>query len=115
MYLQGFVPSCPRPFAEGRLTVGDHSCPPDFGGAIFSDPWTTGKADFAGQLNFFTASWKEGYLRIRLFQYNIIDKRSGAFRPQGDRVRNGQAANGYGEEEDNHNDDDPIGKFSFHL
>jgi len=56
MYLDGFVPSCRRPFAEGRVSVGDHSCPPDFDGANFSVPWTTGKADFAGQLNFFTAS-----------------------------------------------------------
>src|SRR4030042_6068985 len=56
MYLHGFVPSCLRPFAEGRVSVGDNSCPPDFGGANFSVPWTTGKADFAAQLNFFTAS-----------------------------------------------------------
>jgi len=56
MYLYGFVPSCRRSFAEGRISVEDHSCPPDFGGANFSVPWTTGKADFAGQLNFFTAS-----------------------------------------------------------
>jgi hypothetical protein len=61
MYPHDFVPSCRRPFAEGRVSVGDHSYPPDFGGAHFSVPWTTGKADFAGQLNFFTLSFvKEG-------------------------------------------------------
>jgi len=60
MYLHGFVPSCRRPFAEGRISVGDHSYPPDFASANFSVPWTTGKADFAGQLNFFTASLEKG-------------------------------------------------------
>ena len=56
MYLHGFVPSCLRPFAEDRVSVGDHPYPPDFAGANFSGPWTTRKADFAADLNFFTPS-----------------------------------------------------------
>jgi hypothetical protein len=48
---------CLRPFAESRVTAGDHSCPADLGGANFPDPWTTEKADFAGGTNFFT--WLE--------------------------------------------------------
>src|SRR4030066_1803599 len=77
MYLHGFVPSCRRPFAEGRVSVVDHSCPPDFGGANFSVPWTTGKADFAGQLNFFTPSRGRGINKIlnfpSLLQSSIIE------------------------------------------
>jgi len=60
MYLHSFILSCRRPFAEGRVTVGGHSYPPDFGGANFSVPWTTRKADFAADLNFFTASLRGG-------------------------------------------------------
>jgi len=56
MYLHSFVLSCLRPFAEGRVTVEGHSCPADFGGVNFSVPWATRKADFAADLNFFTAS-----------------------------------------------------------
>ena len=49
LYPLSFIPSCLRPFAEGRETVGDHSRPADFGGANFSVPWTTGKANFVGE------------------------------------------------------------------
>jgi hypothetical protein len=56
MYLDGFVPSCLRPFAESRVSVGDHSCPPGFARSNFPVPWTTIKADFIGESNFFTAS-----------------------------------------------------------
>src|SRR4030043_1042651 len=59
LYLHGFIPSCRRPFAEGRVSVADHSCPPDFGppqaGEFFRP--LDNKKDFPPpDLNFFTAS-----------------------------------------------------------
>src|SRR4030042_659568 len=59
MYLHGFVPSCPRPFAESRVFVGDHSCPPDFGppqADEFFHPLDNKKGFPHPDLNFFTSS-----------------------------------------------------------
>ena len=68
MYLHGFVPSCRRPFAEGRVSVGDHSCPLDFGppqADEFFRPLDNKKGFPHPDLNFFTTSppvpgqWKD--------------------------------------------------------
>jgi len=72
MDLHSFVLSCLRPFAEGRVTVGGHSCPADFGGANFSVPWATRKADFAADLNFFTASPIKGGGNKLNFHYSQV-------------------------------------------
>ena len=48
MYLRYLATDGPRPFAEAKgILLYRFSCPADFGGANFSVPWTTGKADFA--------------------------------------------------------------------
>jgi len=63
MYLHGFVPSCRRPFAEGRVSVGDHFGPPDFGppqADEFSRPLDNKKGFPHPDLIFFTASPSDG-------------------------------------------------------
>jgi len=59
MYLHGFVPSCRRPFAESKVSVGDHSCLPDFGppqADEFFRPLDNKKGFPSPDLNFFTVS-----------------------------------------------------------
>jgi len=48
-----------------------------------------------------------------LFQEEIIDERSRALRPGGNRLRESQAANRDGEEEEDQDDEDPVKKPAF--
>ncbi|OGP97274.1 MAG: hypothetical protein A2Z51_07045 [Deltaproteobacteria bacterium RBG_19FT_COMBO_52_11] len=74
MDLHSFVPSCRRPFAEGRESVEGHSCPPDFGppqADEFFRPLDNKKGFPHPDFNFFTASPIEGEGKIRVSGWEL--------------------------------------------